>query len=741
MSVNDENDYAEDTTTVRTSTLPSVTAPILRAGAGSTSTTDLSGTDVTEDVTEREFDMKFRHVDFTDSFSRVNVAHANTPQQEADNKLLGQDEKTVRLAMEEQKVLSSTHLEPKSPDSLRTARIQSSAPGGHHTARHAHNEKQFQHLEDVFQMISPFDSQEQEWVRPDRALEVIRSTSPQNRLQSKAHFNRSGARRPRIEHLVPTLTSLRLRDRCSASCTCVCHSQAHIGRGALSAFKTALGTFTFIFNTRSPTVSCNVPTCVSRKGQYLQVIYTFPAWLFHAAISATVKDWTMGSPELLLRVHRRIDASSMSVYTSIFGFVTRGDVENVKRILSRREASIYDVAGMAGVSLLYHALRLRQMDVVELLICEGADVFQLDDAGLGPYHEAIQVMYTSASSPFQERLQGVLPMDQIMEAGQFTNLHKIAMRILWTSVADYVALNGFDDVNAGDSNNQTPLFYAAAQGNASVVQALLEAGASPDGVAKGISSTPKEAVLSWTPLSMAARDGHLDVVQQLLRAGAQANLRSKHNRTALHECSPVRGDTPAQDTFLEVASCLLAHGADLDVLDNYGSTVLDTTCIRDHARVAAFFIEQGIDTTHRDWEGTNALGNCIGFNSLECAALLLSLGRTRSGVANIDDNGSSNLHYLALGGSAEMMNLLADSGFCGLDADLKDNQGRTALDVLNARFGLSEDLRKAFMRCLHSMSRPEATDLMAQDNDSDSDSLEFFDANESRDGPIRVADD
>lgn len=525
---------------------------------------------------DAEFDLKFRNVAFADITRSVNNGkrdQINGCESKNGMREFRDESEDCRLN-EEQKVLRTNTAEPKSMDKLRETRRHANVLREQQTSRQSHNENEFRHLEQVFDMVSPFSYQQTNAVSRDQGSELGHSPY-QSRLCPPAYADSmTGLRNPKHPDL--RTRSFRIPEGCSSSCLCVCHSQGHLKRGFLSAFGSTLGSFTFVFS--APTTSCNLSTCVSRRGQYLQIKCVFPSWLFHAVISATLRDWTTGSPELLLRVHRRIHPRMMSVSNSIFSHIHRGDIQSLRRALSRREASVYDLAGKTGISALYHALRHRKLDCVELLLYEGADVFQLDDVGLGPYQEAILFMYTSASDSALNRLYSVLPMDNIIEAAQLTSLHKIAMGILWASIADYVATNGAADVNAGDSNSQTPLYYAAARGNTAVVQALLDAGAYPDAVpqaaAPNSTSTSTPAVLqSWTPLSIAARNGHLAAVERLLAAGADVNKRGKHNRTALHECAPTGGRVghsaatarQQQDFSVEMAQSMLAHGAALDV--------------------------------------------------------------------------------------------------------------------------------------------------------------------------------
>ncbi len=73
----------------------------------------------------------------------------------------------------------------------------------------------------------------------------------------------------------------------------------------------------------------------------------------------------------------------------------------------------------------------------------------------------------------------------------------------------------------------TALFYAASEGHAGVIRAVLAAGAEVD-------VQVREAYEGMvTPLVMAAEGGHLDAVKALLAAGANVRHRSRSGKTAL----------------------------------------------------------------------------------------------------------------------------------------------------------------------------------------------------------------
>lgn len=506
-------------------------------------------------------------------------------------------------------------------------------------------------------------------------------------------------------------------------CKCKCHtSHKSWTTWSLSAFKSTLGAFSMRFTGRLRQ-ACDVASCTTHNTKRLQVVYTFPTWLFHAAVAATYSDDThTGSPELIIRVLHRISITATT--PTIVGAVMRGEVDTVRGMMQRREGSIYDVRGDNGSSLLSSALQKRNFQVVELLLQGGADMFQLDDRGRAAFHYAVQTMYAGPPIPSRTRqaLEDALPLDTIIEHSGLTELHKAVMGISCFGVWEYMSSRGRDhraitdgEINLGDASGQTPLYYASARGDHHAVHVLLGSGAMVN-----LCSAPEFD----TPLYVACHNGHLRVVQMLIDAGADINARNRYKTTPLHTLVSNFDSTYHDvDGYMETIRKLLLHGADINAVDAWQSTILDLAALHNQGVLIDFIIDSGADLNHRDWEGTNVLGNAIYYNAHDAIVTLL-----RRGVdyRNIDDHGIGTLHYAAMAGNARTMELLADAGLEGMDVDRQDNQGRTALQLFNGRADAREqDLRQAFEHMLITMSR--LNDGAGKDTESDSDE-EFFEA-------------
>jgi len=89
------------------------------------------------------------------------------------------------------------------------------------------------------------------------------------------------------------------------------------------------------------------------------------------------------------------------------------------------------------------------------------------------------------------------------------------------------------DVNAKDSNGDTPLLYAAGEEHKDVAELLLANKA--DVNARNSNG--------WTPLHEAAMDGQKDMVELLLAHGADINARNNRGETALHMVSALATDS------------------------------------------------------------------------------------------------------------------------------------------------------------------------------------------------------
>jgi ankyrin repeat protein len=100
------------------------------------------------------------------------------------------------------------------------------------------------------------------------------------------------------------------------------------------------------------------------------------------------------------------------------------------------------------------------------------------------------------------------------------------------------------DPSTPNKDGQTPVFIASYAGRVAVVKALLAAGANPS------TATPEDG---WTPVWIAARNNHLDVINALVAAGANPSTATATGNTPVFVAES-KGHTLA-------AALLRQHGA------------------------------------------------------------------------------------------------------------------------------------------------------------------------------------
>jgi ankyrin repeat protein len=224
------------------------------------------------------------------------------------------------------------------------------------------------------------------------------------------------------------------------------------------------------------------------------------------------------------------------------------------------------------------------------------------------------------------------------------------------------------DINAKNSDGESPLQLAAQVGQKEILELL---------ISKGADINTKD-VVGWTPVIEAAREGHKEIVELLISKGANLNARDRLiGATTLHYA--------AVNGHKEIVKILIKNAADFNSKDMAGQTPLNFAIDEGMDEIADLLRKHGGKTGKELKADSGKTGDEIKTPTIsiwkdaekgDIEAVKLHLD---NGVdVNAKDNiGWTPLHFATVLDHKEIVELLIATG---ADVNAKNKEGRTPLN-------------------------------------------------------------
>ena len=252
-----------------------------------------------------------------------------------------------------------------------------------------------------------------------------------------------------------------------------------------------------------------------------------------------------------------------------------------------------------GQTPLSVAVGLRPLNVVELLLANGANVNAVGFEGWTALHVAVQANNIEAVKLLLANKPNVNAVDN---DGR-TPLH-MASRRGYTDIVELLRQHGGQDITPAN----TAILDAAEDGDLKTAETLLESNPAL------VFTTDK---YGWTPLLFTVRDGHEDVAQLLLTNKAEVNASTHDGETTLHWAV-------MSLNAKHLVKLLIAAGADVNAKNKDGMTPLHLAvlyCWQDPT-IAELLLDKGADVNSKDKDGETPLAIAMDTHADAVAELL-----------------------------------------------------------------------------------------------------------------------
>jgi len=223
------------------------------------------------------------------------------------------------------------------------------------------------------------------------------------------------------------------------------------------------------------------------------------------------------------------------------------------------------------------------------------------------------------------------------------------------AVVRLLLLDAKTNVNAGNKDGHTALYWGARSGHEAVVRLLLESKANVNA----------RSVSGWTALHVAADVGHEAMVRLLVEAKANVNAKGGDGTTTLH-CA-------AREGHEAVVRLLVEAKANVNAEDKKGFTALYWGGRSGHEAVVRLLLESNANVNAEGVDGHTALHGAANKGREAVVRLLLE---AKANVDAEDKDGATALYFAAREGHEAVVRLLLEAK---ANVDTKGKYGQTAL--------------------------------------------------------------